>query len=211
MIMTVIEMVDLSKLTPEERETLMRLVEKASADERNDGLPAEGEAVANIINQEREFGEPPKPNPITPSIRRTVAPEDAVEKMVASLEAVGRENYLKGISAPRKDPIKAAIAAEDKWAAKVQEAIKEKRRAKALETISMEEWAAMAEAGADRLVDGVKMRRHKIERFWKNWSPLLERHLAEIDKLPDKTDADREKRMLENLRGLKKLKGAWRK
>jgi len=36
---------------------------------------------------------------------------------------------------------------------------------------------------------------------------MLVSHLASVDALADVTDSDREQRMLENLRGLKALKG----
>ena len=202
---------DLNKLNEEERKKLMELLEKAGAfEEGGENVDYSKAGAESIINQEREFGEAPKPNPVTPRVRRILPPEEAVKKMIGTLEAVGRDNYLRGIANPRKNPIEAAIAAEDKWRNKLQEAIKEDRRRKALSKVTMEEWAAMAEYGADKLVDGVKARQYKVERFWKAWAPLLEDHLAKIDALPDKTDADRERRMIENLRGLKKLKGKWR-
>jgi chorismate mutase len=36
---------------------------------------------------------------------------------------------------------------------------------------------------------------------------MLTAHLAKIDAMPEATDSDRENRVLENLRGLKALKG----
>lgn len=51
----------------------------------------------------------------------------------------------------------------------------------------------------------------KYEIFARNWAPLLAQHVQKIRSMPDETDAQREARMIENLRGLKKLKGAWRK
>jgi len=87
-----------------------------------------------------------------------------------------------------------------------------KRREEALRATNMDEWAAMAEIlGADKLVDGVEKRRYKVERFVEKYQPALKAHLDVIDAMPDVTDADREKRMIENLRGLKKLKGIHRR
>jgi len=74
----------------------------------------------------------------------------------------------------------------------------------------MAEWGAMALIlGRDRLAPGVRERRYKVERFVSKFQPLLKKHVEEIDKLPEVTDEQREKRMIENLRGLKKLKGKW--
>jgi hypothetical protein len=59
-------------------------------------------------------------------------------------------------------------------------------------------------------VEGVTKREKKVDKFVRAWQPVLSDHVSTIDALPDVTDADRENRMLENLRGLKTKKGAWR-
>jgi len=83
-----------------------------------------------------------------------------------------------------------------------------KRRETQLRKTDINTWAINAETiGANRLVEGVVARRAKVERFWGAWQPLLTQHLQRIDTLPNVTDADRERRMVENLRGLRALKG----
>lgn len=57
----------------------------------------------------------------------------------------------------------------------------------------------------------VSVKKVKQERFADNWAPILVKHQAKIHAMPNVTDADRERRMIENLRGLKRLKGAWRR
>ena len=75
----------------------------------------------------------------------------------------------------------------------------------------MQEWFNYAsQIGAGRLVEGVTKREAKVDRFVKAWQPILADHVAKIDQMPAVTDSDMETRMLENLRGLKALKGAWR-
>lgn len=82
------------------------------------------------------------------------------------------------------------------------------RRKTALERTSDAEWYKYSsELGADRLVDGVVKREAKVADFIRTFQPMLMDHVSKIDALADVTDSDREQRMLENLRGLKALKG----
>ena len=147
----------------------------------------------------------------TPQVTRILPPDEWKKRQINNLRAVGEENYKVGINRPKKDPIQAGIEAEEKWAARVKEAIEEKRRQKALQTVSMEEWFNFAaNIGAPRLVEGVTKREVKIDRFVRAWQPILQDHVQKIDSMPAVTDKDMEERMLANLRGLKALKGAWR-
>ena len=190
---------EIEKLTPEEADELNRLMNKIGVEETKP-------QPQDINDPERKFGEAPLPNP--PAITRVLDPTEWVEKQIATITAVGRENYLRGVKHPKKDPIKAGIDAQPKYEAKMKDPKVLARRAEQLAKTNMEEWAVMAETlGADKLVDGVIKRRHKIERFVAKYQPLLKAHLAKIDAMPDVTESDRENRMLENKRGLQKLKG----
>ncbi len=192
---------DLDRLSPEERDLLDRLVAKANGGESRRGYLPEQPA-------DRAFGEAPKPNP--PTITRVIDPADWVEKQINTLQAVGEANYRAGITRPKKDPIKAGIAAQGKYEAKMRDPAVLARRKTGLERTNMDEWAAMAEElGAANLVRGVVARRYKVERFVASYQPKLKAHLSRIDAMPDVTDADRERRMIENLKGLKALKGTW--
>lgn len=186
-------------LSEDEAEVLERLMNKMATGES----PVQPQ---DINDPNREFGAAPAPNP--PTITRVLDPVDWVEKQIKTLEAVGRENYLRGIKHPKKDPIKAGIAAQPKYEAKMKDPKVLARRAEQLAKTNMDEWAVMAETlGADKLVDGVVKRKHKVERFVAKFQPLLKAHLAKIDLMPDATEADREAKMLANKRGLQKLKG----
>ena len=145
------------------------------------------------------------------NVTRILPPDEWRKRQINNLKSVGQANYTQGIQMPKKDPIEAGIKAEDKWAARIKEAIDQKRRAKALAATNMQEWANYAlNIGAGRLVEGVTKREAKVDKFIKAWAPLLADHVAKIDAMPAVTDSDMEQRMLENLRGLKALKGAWR-
>jgi hypothetical protein len=145
------------------------------------------------------------------SVTRILSPEEWKKRQLGNLKAVGETNYKQGINTPKKDPIEEGIKAEDKWAARIKAAIEKKSRAKALQATNMQEWFNYSlNIGAPRLVEGVTKREAKIDKFIRVWQPLLLDHVGKIDALPAVTDKDMEERMLQNLRGLKALHGAWR-
>ena len=156
---------------------------------------------------DRQWGEAPPPNPAT--VTRLIPASEWLNKQLGNLQAVGETNYRAGITRPKKDPIAAGIAAQGAYEAAMRDPKVLARRVSGLRRTNMEEWASMAERiGASRLVQGVTERRYKVERFLTGYVPKLLSHLQHIDALPNVTDADRERRMVENLRGLRGLKGA---
>jgi len=144
-------------------------------------------------------------------VTRILPPDEWKKRQISTLRAVGETNYRQGIARPKKDPIEAGIQAEAKWAARIKAAIEGEHRKKGLMATDMADWARYAEEiGAGRVVEGVVKREAKIDRFVKGFQPMLVDHVSKIDAMPAVTDSDMEQRMLENLRGLKGLKGQWR-
>lgn len=142
------------------------------------------------------------------TVQRVISPEAWKTRQINTLKSVGETNYKVGISKPKKDPIAAGIAAEEKYATETKKAIDAGSRKAALEKTNMAEWYKYSsELGAGRLVDGVVKREAKVGDFVRTFQPMLVDHLTKIDGLSDVTDGDREQKMLENLRGLKALKG----
>jgi len=145
------------------------------------------------------------------SVQQLLSPEDWENRQIDTLSKVGRKNYETGIKAPDKDPIEEGIAKEERYAEKTREAIDEGRRKEALQATDMATWFKYAsEIGAGNLVSGVKGRRPEVTKFVESWQPILADHKAKIADMAAVTDADMEDRMLENLRGLRELKGDWR-
>jgi len=144
-------------------------------------------------------------------VTRILPPDEWKKRQISTLRAVGETNYRQGIARPKKDPIEAGIQAEAKWAARIKAAIEGEHRKKGLMATDMADWARYAEEiGAGRVVEGVVKREAKVDRFVKGFQPMLVDHVSKIDAMPAVTDSDMEQRMLENLRGLKGLKGQWR-
>jgi len=142
------------------------------------------------------------------TVTRILSPEDWKKRQLDTLKSVGEANYAVGIAKPAKDPIAAGIAAEDKYAGEVKKAIEAGSRKKALEKTTMAEWYKYSsELGKGRLVEGVTKREAKVSSFITSFQPMLTSHVAKIDGMAQATDGEREQKMLENLRGLKALKG----
>jgi len=145
-------------------------------------------------------------------ITRLLPPTDWVDKQLGTLSAVGRTNYEKRIAIPKKSPIAAGIAAEDRYADEMRKVLEERRRAKGLQASSDDEWYKYSkEIGAARLVEGVTKRKPEVDKFVSSWQPVLADHLAKIDPMSTTTFEDRIQKAVANMRGLKELKGAWRK
>ena len=141
-------------------------------------------------------------------VKRLLSPEEWKKRQLDNLKAVGESSYKVGIAGPKADPIAAGIAAQSRYEAQMKKDEVLARRKTALEKTNIAEWYKYAsEIGAGRLVDGVVKREAKVGDFVRVWQPILLDHVTKIDALANVTDKDREDRMLENLRGLKALKG----
>jgi hypothetical protein len=142
------------------------------------------------------------------TVSRVLSPEEWKKRQIDTLKSVGRTNYITGIKSPDADPIARGIATEPKFADAMRKAIDSGARKAALAKVTMADWYKYAsEIGADKLVDGVVKREDKVSKFITAFQPMLTSHLAKIDAMAEATDSEREARMLENLRGLKALKG----
>jgi len=142
-------------------------------------------------------------------ISRLPSPEDWREKQLGTLKAVGEGNYRKKIAKPKKSPIAAGIAAEDKYAEAMRKALDARARAAGLKAVTDDEWLTYAtEIGAGRLVEGVVKREPKVKKFIDAFQPMLAEHLTKIDPMPNVTLSDRKAKMLANVDGLVALHGA---
>lgn len=156
--------------------------------------------------EDRPWGETRPANPV--SVQRLPDPAEWVRKQVDNLSAVGETNYRQGITHPKRSPIQAGIAAQATYEARMRDPNVLKRREAGLRQTSDEEWAANSESiGASRLVAGVVNRRAKIERKVSALHGRMVQHLQTIDSMPNVSDADRENRMIANLRGMRAIKG----
>lgn len=141
---------------------------------------------------------------------RTLAPRvpevaDIVAKHAERTAAAGPA-WKAGVMRPKKDPIKAAIAAAGKWGTKMTEAVRDGSFAKGLAAVDEEEMIRIIE-GTDESVftGGVARRAGKYRAKMEKTRPMVLALAEEIDKMPQDTEAQREARMLAATRGMRAI------
>jgi len=142
-------------------------------------------------------------------IQRLLPPEQWRKRQLDNLKDVGERNYRQRVPIPRKDPIEAGIAAEDRYANEIKKAIEEKRRVTGLAATSGDEWLSYTLAiGAGRLVDGVVKREPEVREFVDTWHPMLSDLLTKVDPMSTATLRDRIDKAVATIEGLAALHGA---
>lgn len=140
-------------------------------------------------------------NPITlgPLV---ISPEEWAEKQVSRASAAASE-WEKNVLRPRRDPLKAAIAAAPKRAEKLRESLDQKKWEKAMAKVDEDlMYSVIRKRGASAFRSGVEDRKEKVIARTKELQPMVAALKSTIDAMPDVTDADREKRLLAARRGM---------
>jgi hypothetical protein len=132
-------------------------------------------------------------NPVT---KKVIPPDKWAERLIKRATGAA-DDWLESLKNPSRDPVKAAIEADNKWKDRMMQAIKEDRRKKALEKVSFAEIVAVAEkVGSSGFVQGITAREAKIKKRVAELQPLVQAVSDAIQAMPDTTDADREKRLI---------------
>ena len=142
-----------------------------------------------------------KGNPITlgPLV---IPPEEWAEKQTSRASAAASE-WEKNVQRPRRDPIKAAIAAKEKRKEKLRESLDQDKWAKAMAKVDEDMmYDTIRKRGAAAFRSGVEDRKAKVAARAKELQPLVAGLKKEIEAMPDVTDADREARLLAARRGM---------
>jgi len=125
-------------------------------------------------------------------------PEFAAERAAAAAS-----DWEKNVLRPRRDPLKAAIAAGPKRAEKVRQSLDEKKWEKAMANVDEDlMYATIRKRGAAAFRSGVEDRKEKVIARVKELQPLVTGLKKTIEAMPDVTDADREARLLAARRGM---------
>lgn len=136
-------------------------------------------------------------------------PERWIEKQLARVRVAG-DDFRAGVEAVTENPAAKALAANAKRVAKLRESIEKKTWESRMAKVSLEDWKSKTLAlGAARFIPGVEANVDKIEAFVRGFQPKLESLTSSVKAMPDTTDAERDARALAQIRGLRKLKGAW--
>lgn len=135
-----------------------------------------------------------------------VTPPDKWAKKMLERSANAGQDWLDGVKNPSRDPAQAAVKAAPKWKQKMQDAIASGKWEKKMAKVNGAEIAAAAErAGPSAYTQGIANRSEKITRVIADLQPRVSALQNKINSLPDVTDADREKKMIENMRGMKQI------
>jgi len=164
-------------------------------------LDANLDRAANDPDYLKELTEERQGNPITlgPLV---IAPEEWADKQVARASSAASE-WEKNVQRPRRDPLKAAIAAAPKRAEKLRLSLEQKKWEKAMAQVDEDlMYETIRKRGASAFRSGVEDRKAKVTARAKELQPMVAALKATIDAMPDVTDADREKRLLAARRGM---------
>lgn len=149
----------------------------------------------------KEMGKEVIGNPITIG-SRVIDAKDWKDKQIVRATAAADE-WKKKILKPKKNPVEAAIKANDKRVDKLMASIKEKKWEKAMARVDMDIMYKVIEATDPAAFSGgIERRAAKIEAVYKDLQPMVLALAESIDAMPDKSDADREKRLLAARRGM---------
>jgi len=143
-------------------------------------------------------GQDPKALGIIPAnpVTKKVKSADRWAKQQVDNAKAASTDWLDGVQNPSRDPIEAAKAAKDKWADRLTAAMKAGKWEKGLGKSSAAEIKEIANAvGTSHYETGIEARRKKVARVVTELQPLAQAVSDTIQAMPDKTDADREKRL----------------
>ena len=137
-------------------------------------------------------------------------PATATEKYLRKTQQAAPD-WVRGMNNPRANFKDAAMAADGKWKNGVQAAIQADRFRRGMSKVDAAEAirVATSDNGA-AYTAGVSKRREKVARVFQTLMPALGAISMSIRQMPQDTEADREQRMVENLRRMRGLKDVLR-
>jgi len=108
-----------------------------------------------------------------------------------------KEDWLDGVKNPSRNPVEAALAANDKRVDRLKQSIDAKKWEKNLGKVTQSDIIDVAtKLGSGVYSAGVEARTTKINKRVAELQPLVQEVSNTIQAMSDKTDADREKRLL---------------
>jgi len=156
-------------------------------------------AVFNQLVELRTAGINPVEAGIVPSnpvTRKVKSPDRWAAQQIKNAVAA-RDDWLDGVKNPSRNPVEAALAANDKRVDRLQQSIASKKWEKNLGKVSAADIVEVAtKLGSGVYSAGVEARTTKINKRVGELQPLVQSVSDAIQGMSDKTDADREKRLL---------------
>ena len=132
-------------------------------------------------------------------------PKEVTEKHGRRLKGA-IEDMRMGIEKVTASPTAAAAAKQDKMKAKINAAIDSGKWAAGLRAVSLEEWKdKITTKGLPRIAAGIDGASVKVEKFYGQLLPHIDRVQADVKRLPDLTLEDSINRMSTFIRGMAKF------
>lgn len=122
------------------------------------------------------------------------------------------EKFKAGVARPKRDPIQAALAHEDKMLANFQESVTSGRWRDNLSAVSMSQWQqAMIARGLPAMLNNLAEKAKAQEEFGRRWGPYLDQIKDELANMPTNTVADKMAKIQRNMEHAMAAKGRFRR
>lgn len=148
--------------------------------------------------------------PLTPLLMFATVVDAArwTQKMIDRVKNAGQA-WADGVTHPRRSPTTAMKAAAGKWTQRMQAAIANNTWQKKIATLTDDSIKQAAlKVGPQKFIDGITARQDKIAAAIAKLQPKVSALSSRIQGMPQDTDQQREQRMVENLRGMRAIKGS---
>jgi len=142
---------------------------------------------------------------LNPEQKTLISGADMAAKLIKNAGDRGQA-WLDGLSKPKRDPIKSAIANEGKMETNWKKAQANHKWAKNLGKVTHADIVKVAtKLGPGVFTDGIAARPDKINAAFTDLQPKLQAVSNAIQSMPSATEADNDKRVLENLHLMRKI------
>lgn len=136
--------------------------------------------------------------------------QQMADRFKTGLSGAGK-SYTDGIASVTVNPAAKAMAAKDKWATKIQEAIANDTFAAGLANVTKESWQQAATAAASKFTGSANTAATKYNKYAMKAAPIIAQIQQQIDAMPNTTDQDAEARVIANMQAMRQLKGITRR
>lgn len=154
--------------------------------------------------REAAFVGKPEGNPVTLGPRVKDATKWVDDMVTGATNRSAR--WLENTLSPKKDPKKAALKAKEKYANNMRKSLEEGSWEKAVEGYDEgAREAVIKEGGTSAFTEGIRRHKPKAVAKINKLQPLIVAVATAADKDPVGTDAERETKMINNLRRMKEV------
>lgn len=116
-------------------------------------------------------------------------------------------DYIKGVQKVTEAPGAKAVKKQAKLKENFNKAVDSGKWAERTGAVGLEEWRdETVTKGGQNFATGVSLGRKKRESFDEQFATFLDTHVQAMDQMADDTEAQREQKMIENVRRMRKFR-----